>query len=84
MSNDKIDDGGAALPGKYLQGHKDGAGVWKDEHGWTWEPGLSKREHYACAAMAGILSHPDFPNDPRELSRMAVQNADALIAALKK
>lgn len=93
MSNDKIDDGGPAHPMKYLQGHRDGAGTWKDMNGWTWEPGLSKREHYAATCPITMTEFMNaIPNTGKPTGDVAVkaycilrtQYADALIAALKK
>lgn len=46
------------------------------------EHGLTKREAFAMAAMQGFLGHEDAFNSPRACAKWAVEQADALIAAL--
>lgn len=48
--------------------------------------GLSKRERFAMAAMQGLLAGDPVPHEFNEaqIARMAVDRADALIAALNK
>lgn len=47
--------------------------------------GLSKREYFAAMAMKGILAAGlQKPNEGKDTAHWAVQNADALLAALEK
>lgn len=75
-----INDGGAAFPMLGSVAHNSG---------WMIDYGMSKREHYAAQAMAGILAgywaNPDPDGGgmgPRDIAQQAVFCADALIAAL--
>ena len=48
-------------------------------------PRFTKREEFAKAAMQGLLAHPENGNrSPKITAQWAVEQADALIAALNK
>lgn len=46
------------------------------------EPGLSKREYFAAAALQGILANPEFMQSMA--AEIAIQQADKLIELLNK
>lgn len=84
-----IDDGGPAFPSE--QGHMPD-GTWNQ----TWKPGMSLRKFYAGLAMQGFImqgNHEevlanakqfDGGNVPMHVARVALEFADAMIAALKE
>lgn len=50
-----------------------------------YQPGLTKREHFAALAMQGMLAGGrDAIMSPEQLTEIAVSYADALIGALRK
>jgi len=46
--------------------------------------GLTKREYAAIQIMAGCSSNPDYICSGKELAKVAVETADALLAELEK
>lgn len=47
-----------------------------------YEPGLTKREFFAAAALQGVMANPEFMHF--EAAKMAVKKADELIKALNE
>lgn len=80
MSVDKGSE--SAFPRRYRIGtisDKDGV-----EEVFGYEPGLTKREYFAGLAMAAMSMNEAFNNNqPEELAKFAVIDADALLAALE-
>lgn len=46
--------------------------------------GLTKREYFACAILAGIWASPSVTDGPEEDAKTAIRYADALISKLKE
>ena len=49
-----------------------------------WEPGLTKREHFAAMAMQGLLSNSACPMPYKVIARDSVIMADELLLELSK
>lgn len=77
MTNEKKDDGGHAFP-------QVGVRMVSGEKMIFPEGGLTKRDIFAMTAMQGMLACPPFDSDGPRNAKIAVENADALIAELKK
>lgn len=62
---------------------RDAAYAYPDEKG-SWQRGLTKRELFAAIAMQGILASGFDCDRSQMIADRAIDNADALLAALKE
>lgn len=54
-----------------------GRSTWRHE-------GMTLRDYFAAKAMQGILSNPDVAYDPKDLAKVAVEYAEAMLAEREK
>lgn len=60
--------------------------VYNNKEGYSFQEGLTIREHFAAIAMQGLLSKYNLsnPQDQQTVTDLSVQLADSLINSLKK
>lgn len=71
-------DGGSAFPESYVGADSPHEGIGN---------GMTLRDYFAAKAMQGMLSATAFDSawpDPKRISELAYQNADAMLAARER